>query len=194
MNVYVVLDKRNTGIGNSYVGEYQDSKVSYSLFSDRINQVHQLVEEGKHPAGYYIDSEYVTQYDFNYVPPAPSYKVLKAKEFHSIRDAFDDLSVQFAADNSEILNAEITRKVGVWMADNSDPDGLNPGDNTALAIFVQSKLSPLVDALKPLFEDIKMHYFWRVEQHIAAVPREPLLASEERLLDYQSKVIAVVRP
>ena len=180
--IFGVLDRAVNKVVSTYTG----NRIRYtSPFADQNKYLHFEIEGENYPEAYSVD-------DFTYQPPAPLYSNAKKAQLADIQTEFHEFSVKFAAENSEILHNELLRKYAVYQADNNDPDGLNLLDAGAVAIFVQSKLNPLVDALKPLWEDIKMHYFWRITQHMAAIPREPLLASEARLAAYESELLTLV--
>ena len=177
-----ILDRTVNKVISWYVGD----RIAYKApFADLVKYLHFEITE-EYPEGYSINELGNLVYDFTYTPPVAIYTIAKDAELTDIQEGFTTLSRAFAVDNSDILNTEIVR-----MATEGEID---PSDTAAVAAFVRSKLDPLVDALTPLFNDIKMHYFWRISEHMAAVPREDLLASNERLAQYESNLLALVNP
>lgn len=181
--IFGILDRERNKIISWYNADRITLKIPYASLVDFL---HFEVGEDKYPDGYFINAEGALEYDFSYVPPAPSYSKAKEAELISIQEGFEIMGIQFAVENSQILNDEITR-----MAVAGE---INPTDPAAVSAFIRGKLDPLVDALAPIFQDIKMCYFWRIKERMALVPREPLLASEERLTDYENQLLAITNP
>ena len=191
MNMYGIIHIQN----NKVVGEYNSTREKYIYpYGSRATYLHFVVETGKHAQGYSLDAQSNLIYDTTYVPASQTYSAIKRNELRTIQDNYNLFLLKFATENSDVLNAEISRKAALYMADNTDVDGLNVSDSAALVTFVRGELDPLADALLAMHNDVKMHYFWRIEAHIAAVPRSPLLASEARLSQLQIDLLAIVRP
>jgi len=179
---YGILDRDSNKVISWYVGD----RIAHKFpFADLVKYLHFEITE-EYAEAYSLDELGNLTYDFTYTPPVAGYTMLKNDELSDIQEGFTALSRAFAVDNSDILNTEITRMATAGEIDTND--------DVAVSTFIKSKLNPLVDALKPLHEDIKMHYFWRVAETIAAVPREDLLASDERLSQYQIDLLTILFP
>lgn len=179
---------------NKVVSTYDGDRIAYTYpYSDRTLYHHFLVAPGNYPGGYSLDGQGNLVYDSSYVPPQQPYQKYKFEDLVNRSDKIKDFILEFAAENSEILSTEIARKGAVFVADPADPDGLNPADQVALATFIRSKLDPLVDDIEPLWKDLEMYHFWRIEAHFASITREDLLASESRLTELQTKLITICR-
>lgn len=177
---YGILNRSQNKVVSWYIGD----RIAYKFpFGDRISYLHfEVLEE--YAEGYSLDELGNLQYDFSYTPPVPTYSVAKEAKLVDIQENFDTIIREFAVENAELLNDEIMRL--------ADLGQLDPTDDVALNAYVRSVLDPLVDALKPILTDVKTHYFYRISEYMALVPREPVLASEERLMKYLTNLMAII--
>jgi hypothetical protein len=106
-----------------------------------------------------------------YIPPYDCY--VKSITFTNRND-----------ENSTLLSEEITR-----MAISGE---INPNDPVAVGTFVRTKLDPFVDGVQHILCDLKTYYYWRLDDLFQAIPREPLLASDERLEFYRDEIKRIV--
>jgi hypothetical protein len=112
------------------------------------------------------------------------YTPTKKEELLGFSSDLDDLFATIAAENSTLLSEEITR-----MAISGE---INPNDPVAVGTFVRTKLDPFVDGVQHILCDLKTYYYWRLDDLFQAIPREPLLASDERLEFYRDEIKRIV--
>jgi len=178
---------------NKLVSWYTGTRISYKAPFDNPTLYLHFEVVNQYPEAYYIDATGNLQYDFSYTPPKAPYIISKKIELENRKLALQEAFIEFASENSELLNNEITRKATIFATDPTNPDALDPTDAVAVATFVRGYLDPVVDSLKALKEDLEMCYFWRIEEHIAAVPRDTLIATDARLAAWQTKIINLAR-
>ncbi len=167
------------------VGKYSALSISYQFpYDDQINYVHYAVDEGLHAEGYYLHPDNTILYDHSYTPPVNPYQIVKYGELRSKRDQVDECIMQFAAENSEILNTEVARLAGLGQ--------LNPNNPIMLAGFVRLHLDALVDAMIPIMNDLSMLYYWRVGTLVDAIERDSVLRTDLRLNEWKNKILALV--
>lgn len=182
---YGVINK----LTGAVVGDYHADAPNYAdPFGPQSDVVHFEMTEEQHLAGFSLNEGYVAVYDTNFVPYAGTYKTVKRYRLLEIQEFFREHAVEFAADNSEILNIEIARKAAAGDFTLSDPAIFK----AELEVFVRSKLDPLVDTLHNLMSDMESFYTWRIAEHLDAIPREPLIATEERITEFKALLLAEI--